>query len=200
MKKILFFALIVLSINGLQAQIYPKGSVNFSAGYGALSYGKIFLDLVTSGLDLKNVNTSLAGPVYIKGEYAVMDNFTVGLNVNYSKTSATFTLDSAAYVGKYSGTFGLRSTSLILRANYTFPFAEDRGGFMIGGGLGYRGFTLSYTDTDPRTPTDGGLSIPIPFTGELTMGLRYYFTENIGAYVETGITRSFLQGGITARF
>jgi hypothetical protein len=170
MKKILFFALIVLSINGLQAQIYPKGSVNFSAGYGALSYGKIFLDLVTSGLDLKNVNTSLTGPVYIKGEYAVMDNFTVGLNVNYSNTSATFTLDSAAYVGKYSGTFNLRSTSLILRANYTFPFAEDRGGFMI------------------------------PFTGELTMGLRYYFTENVGAYVETGITRSFLQGGITARF
>ena len=200
MKKILFFALISLSINGLQAQIYPKGSINVSAGYGAVAYGKFFLDLVTSGLDLKNVSTGLTGPVYLKGEYAVVDNFTVGLNVNYSKISATFTLDSAAYIGKYSGTLGLGSTSVILRANYTIPFAEDRAGFMIGGGLGYRGFRATYSDTDPRTPVDGGISIPIPFTGELTLGFRYYFTENIGAYVETGLTRSLLQGGITSRF
>ena len=85
MKKILFFALFTLCFNGLQAQIYPKGSVNFSAGYGAVSYGKFFLDLAVSRLDLKNVSTSLTGPIYIKGEYAVADNFTVGLNVNYEK-------------------------------------------------------------------------------------------------------------------
>lgn len=200
MKKILFFALFTLCFNGLQAQIYPKGSVNFSAGYGAVSYGKFFLDLAVSRLDLKNVSTGLTGPIYIKGEYAVADNFTVGLNVNYSKISGTFTLDSAAYIGKYSGTIGLRSTSLILRANYTIPFAEDRAGFMIGAGIGYRGFTATYSDTDPRTPVDGGISIPIPLTGELTVGLRYYFTDNIGAYIETGFTRSLIQGGITARF
>ena len=45
-----------------------------------------------------------------------------------------------------------------------------------------------------------GAGLPVPVTFELTMGLRYYFTENIGVYVETGITRSLLQGGITARF
>ena len=200
MKKILFFALICLSINGLQAQIYPKGSVNFSAGYGVISPGNILLNIITKGLDFKNVTTNLSGPVYLKGEYAVMDNFTLGLNVNYSKTSATFTLDSAAYIGKYSGTFGLGSTSVILRANYTIPFAEDRAGFMMGLGVGYRGFRLSYSDDDPRTPVDGGISLPVPMTGELTLGLRYYLTENIGVYVETGFTRTLLQGGITARF
>jgi hypothetical protein len=200
MKKILFFVLISLSINGLQAQIYPKGSVNVSAGYGAVAYGKFFLDLATSGLDLKNVSTNLTGPVYLKGEYAVANNFTLGLNVNYSNTSGTFTLDSLAYIGKYSGTIGLRSTSLILRANYTIPFAEDKAGFMIGCGVGYRDLRISYSDNDPRTPVDGGVTIPFPLTGELTVGLRYYFTDNIGAYVETGFTRSLIQGGITARF
>lgn len=200
MKKSLFFLLFLLCFNGLQAQIYPKGSVNFSAGYGAVTYGNIFFKLVTEGLDLKNVSSNLTGPIYLKGEYAVADNFTIGLNVNYSKTSATFTLDSMNVIGKYSGTLGLGSTSAILRANYTFPFAEDRAGFMIGGGIGYRGFRASYTDSDPRTPVDGGISIPVPLTGELTIGLRYHLTENIGLYVESGITRSFLQGGITARF
>ncbi len=200
MKKVLFFALFSLSINGLHAQIYPKGSVNVSAGYGAVSYGNVLLKFVLNTLDLKNVSSNLAGPIYFKGEYAVADNFTVGLNVNYSKTSATFTLDSAAYIGKYSGTLGLRATSFILRANYTIPFAEDKAGFMIGGGIGYRDLKLSYTDNDPRTPVDGGVPIPLPLTGELTIGFRYYFTENIGAYIETGLTRSLLQGGITARF
>ena len=196
----LFFALFIVSINSINAQIYPKGSINFSAGYGAVSYAGIFFNIVTKSLDLKNINRSLTGPVYLKGEYAVADNFTVGLNVNYSNTTATFTIDSVNFVGKYSGTLGLRSTSAILRANYTIPFAEDRAGFMIGAGLGYRGLRASYADTDPRTPVDGGISIPLPITGELTLGLRYYFTENIGVYIESGITRSFFQGGITARF
>jgi opacity protein-like surface antigen len=194
----LFFVLFSVSINSVNAQIYPKGSVNFSVGYGAVSYGNIFLNLVTK--DLKDVNINRFGPLYIKGEYAVADNFTVGLNVNYSKISSGFKLDSVQYVGKYSGNFSLRSTSAILRANYTIPFAEDRAGFMIGGGVGYRGLTLSYTDDNPKTPVDGGFGIPLPFTFELTMGVRYYITENIGLYLESGVTRSLLQGGITARF
>lgn len=200
MKKSLFFALFLMFSYVSQAQIYPKGSINVSAGYGAVTYGNLVLKLFEKELNLKNLNSSLTGPLYFKGEYAVADNFTMGLNLNYSKTSATFTIDSAGIAGKYTGTLGLRSTSAILRANYTIPFAEDRAGFMIGGGLGYRGFRATYSDNKPETPVDGGISLPVPVTFELTMGLRYYFTENIGLYVETGITRSLLQGGITARF
>ena len=200
MKKSLFFALFMVISFVSQAQIYPQGSVNFSAGYGVVSYGNIVLKLFETTLDLKNLKSNLTGPLYFKGEYAVADNFTLGLNINYSRTSATFTIDSAGIAGKYQGTLGLRSTSALLRANYTIPFAEDRAGFMLGGGIGYRGFRASYSDNKPETPVDGGISLPVPVTFELTMGLRYYFTENIGVYVETGITRSLLQGGITARF
>jgi hypothetical protein len=194
----LFFVLFALSTHTAQAQIYPKGSTNFSVGYGAFSYGNIFLNLVTK--DLKDVNITKTGPLFIKGEYAVADNFTVGLNVNYSNASSGFKLDSIQYVGKYSGNFSLRSTSVIARANYTIPFAEDKAGFMIGGGVGYRGVRLSYTDDNPKTPIDGGFSIPVPVTFELTFGVRYYVTQNIGFYVESGITRALVQGGITARF
>ncbi len=194
----LFFTVFMLSFNSVNAQIYPQGSVNFSVGYGAVSYEYLLLKVFTN--DIKNLNTSISGPLYLKGEYAVADNFTLGLNVNYTNITGSFSLDSASLVGKYAGNIGLRSTSIIGRANYTIPFAEDRAGFMIGAGLGYRGLTANYTDSDPRTPVDGGISIPLPITGEFTIGLRYYFTENIGAYVETGITRSLIQGGITARF
>jgi hypothetical protein len=194
----LFFVLFALSINAVQAQIYPKGTTNFSVGYGAFSYGNIILNLITR--DLKDVNINKFGPLFIKGEYAVADNFTLGLNVNSSSVSSGFKLDSIQYVGNYKGDFSLRSTSIIARANYTIPFAEDKAGFMIGGGIGYRGARLSYTDDNPQTPVDGGFSLPLPVTFELTFGVRYYFTQNIGLYVESGITRAIVQGGITARF
>jgi hypothetical protein len=198
MKKSLFIVLFIAAFQSLNAQIYPKGSTNFSVGFGAVSYGSLVTNLFSG--ELKDLNINKFGPMYFKGEYAVADNFTLGVNVNYTNTSGTFSLDSSSVVGKYSGTLGLRSTSIIGRVNYTFPFAEDRGGFMLGGGIGYRGFRVSYADTDPRTPVDGGFSFPIPFTGELTFGVRYYITENIGLYTEFGLTRSIIQGGITARF
>jgi Outer membrane protein beta-barrel domain len=202
MKKFQFFALsfvlFAFSNNSLQAQIYPKGGFNVSVGYGAFAYGNVIKNLLES--EVKDLKINRAGPVFVKAEYAVADNFTLGLNVNYTNTTGSFSLDSSSVVGKYSGTVGLRSTSIIGRINYTIPFAEDRAGFMIGGGIGYRGFRTSYTDTDPRTPIDGGFSFPFPLTGELTFGLRYYLTENIGLYTEFGLTRSILQGGITARF
>jgi hypothetical protein len=196
--RALFFALFALSLNTAQAQIYPKGTTNFSVGYGAFSYGNFILNLITK--DLKDVNIQKTGPLYIKGEYAVADNFTLGLNVNYSTVASGFKLDSIQYLGSYKGDFSLRSTSIIGRANYTIPFAEDKAGFMVGGGLGYRAARLSYTDDNPKTPVDGGFSFPLPITFELTFGLRYYFTQNIGLYTEFGLTRSILQGGITARF
>jgi hypothetical protein len=199
----LFFALFALSINTAQAQIYPKGGFNVSVGYGAFAWGNVIKNLLET--EVKDLKINRTGPIYVKAEYALADNFTIGMNINYTNTTGSFTLDSinAGNINlskKYSGTLGLRSTSIIGRLNYTIPFADDKAGFMIGGGLGYRGFRGSYTDTDPRTPVDGGLSFPFPITGELTFGLKYYLTENIGLYTEFGLTRSILQGGITARF
>jgi hypothetical protein len=200
MKKYLSLFTFMVFFNAVQAQIYPQGSINVSAGYGAVVYGNIALKVLENQLKITNLNLNTFGPLYLKAEYAVANNFTVGLNVNSYTASSTFTLDSIKYVGKYSGTFKLRSTSIIARANYTIPFAEDRAGFMIGGGLGYRAFRPSYSDDNPQTPLDGGISIPIPFTVELTVGVRYFLTDNIGLYIESGLTRSLIQGGLTARF
>jgi hypothetical protein len=198
MKKIIFLSAFMCSFSLLQAQIYPKGSVNFSAGYGAITFDGILLRIFSD--DLENIQTQKTGPLFFKGEYAIVDNLTLGVNVNFSNLTGSFTMDSIQYVGNYSGTLGIRSTSILGRVNYTFPFADDRGGFMIGGGLGYRGFRVSYEDNNPQTPLDRGFSIPAPFTFEGTLGVKYYFTPNIGAYVEAGVTRSILQGGLTVRF
>ena len=66
MKKSLFFAVFMLISSISQAQIYPQGSVNVSAGYGVVSYGNIVLKLFETTLDLKNVSSNLTGPIISK--------------------------------------------------------------------------------------------------------------------------------------
>jgi outer membrane protein W len=189
----LFNVFFFLFFFNAQSQTFPKGKTSFSVGYGAVSYENIALRIIANQLNYKPNHT---GPMYFKGEYAVADNFTVGMNVNYSRISATFNVDSL----KYSGNLKLASTSFILRANYTLSVASDNGGIYFGAGLGYRAARLSYTDDNPNTPLDGGINIPLPITFEGTLGYKYFFTPNVGVYAEIGITRSLFQAGITTRF
>lgn len=193
MKKVIIICvLIVQGLNGF-SQTFPKGTKSFSAGFGVISYENIVLKIIANQLNFKSSNT---GPFYIKGEYAVADNFTLGLNVNYSKISATFNVDSV----KYTGNMAFGSTSVILRANYMLSVADENGGIYFGGGLGYRGGKLSYYDDNPYKDLKGDISVPLPFTFEATIGYKYYFTPNIGVYAEMGATRSLFQAGVSARF
>ncbi len=193
MKRFFLFNVLILSFFSAQSQTFPQGSMSFSAGYGVLSYGNIAVRLIENELNYKPTSK---GPFYFKGEYAVADNFTVGLNVNTSSLSATFNVDSV----KYTGNLKFGSTSVILRANYTLSVASDKGGIYFGVGLGYKKAKLSYYDDNPYKSLDGSINIPLPVTFEGTIGYKYFITENIGLYAEMGITRSLFQIGLTSRF
>ena len=193
MKKVILFFSFLSILQLSNAQTFPQGSKSISVGYGAGSLTNFILKSVADNLNYK---PSSFGPLFLKGEYAVADNFTVGMNINFTRVNATFNVDSV----QYTGSIKYRSTSVILRANYTIPIASDKGGVYFGAGIGYRGIHFGYNDDSPYTPVGGGLTIPIPFTVEGTVGIKYYFTENIGVYAETGITRSIIQAGITTRF
>ena len=72
----------------------------------------------------------------------------------------------------------------------------------LGLGVGYRNSSYKYSSTDPNwdESTFTGFKNPFNFGGDLTFGTRYFFTDNIGAYVELGIAKSILQLGLTAKF
>ena len=69
-----------------------------------------------------------------------------------------------------------------------------------GVGVGYRSGTWKYESNDPYGINDLNISNPIPLGFETTIGARYYFTDNIGVYAETGIAKAVIQAGLNFKF
>jgi hypothetical protein len=178
-----------------QSSAASRGRFSISAGAGALSYEGLIIGFAKSFLtdSTKSYTDARVSPLFFKAEYAVTDHLGVGVNVNYSSYNANFKFDSL-----YSGSLALRMPSVLFRLNA--HFLEDEHWDVYGGaGLGWRSFNVQYTDNRQDTPSPS-FSIPIPFTFELTVGARYLITPNVGVYAELGVTRAFVQAGLTASF
>ena len=64
---------------------------------------------------------------------------------------------------------------------------------------GYRIASYTQTSTDPDYDFESFTS-PLNVGFETTLGLRYYFTDNIGVYGEIGLAQSVLQLGLAVKF
>jgi hypothetical protein len=197
---ILLISISILPLLRAQDGGLERGNIMISGGVGFLSLEGVALSFVQNFLDKKTtaVTTSVSRPLFFKGEYMVSDYLGVGLNVNYSTFGANFKIDTF-----YKGSVDMNRTSILLRGNAHFakliPNGESWDPY-IGASFGYQRMKLNYLDDSPYTPIDGGLVVPLPVSFELTAGVRYFFFPNIGSYLEVGITRAFVQIGVTAKF
>lgn len=179
--------------NSSGGDAFGEGKFIAAVGYGALPLGLFYKTVLNNYVD---VNSSYLGPIFFKMEYGITDKVSMGLNINYSKFKASFATDDTK---KYTGDFSYNSPSVILRSNFHFGTSEKLDPYW-GVGLGYRRHTISYKDNDPNTVDEGLFNIPFGFTFEAGIGLRYFFTPNLGAYVEAGITRTPIQLGVVGSF
>ena len=74
-------------------------------------------------------------------------------------------------------------------------------------GVGYRkdSWKVESNDPDPErdylsSPSTSILVFSQKYAIDMTIGSRFMFTEKIGAYVEVGIAKAVIQGGLTAKF
>jgi hypothetical protein len=177
-----------------------KGNVMISAGVGFMSLEGVTRTFIQNFLDKKTsaITSTVSTPLFFKGEYMVSDYFGMGLNVNYSTFDAAFKVDTF-----YKGSLDMSRTSILLRGNAHFskliPNAESWDPY-VGLSLGYQRMKVNYLDDSPYTPIDGGLTVPLPISFEATAGIRYFFFPNVGSYLEIGLTRAFIQMGVTAKF
>jgi hypothetical protein len=195
---LLFFS--TLPILRAQDEGVKQGTVMLSGGVGFLSLEGVARSFIQDFLNKKTntVTSNVSTPLFFKAEYMVSDYFGLGVNVNYSKFDAAFKVDTF-----YKGTMDMTRTSIILRGNAHFAKLipnSDSWDPYIGFGLGYQRMKVNYADDSPYTPIDGGLVVPLPVTFEATAGIRYFFMPNLGSYLEVGITRAFVQMGVTAKF
>ncbi|MFM2048363.1 MAG: hypothetical protein RI955_911 [Bacteroidota bacterium] len=202
MKKT-FLLIAFLSIaffNKLNAQGFEEGKMYISAGFGGPYLASIVSTAVLTSSS--NVNTTTIFPMYLKGEVAISDNVGVGLNIAFAGLNLTGThINSSSnnpLNSNYTDNAKYRTVSGLLRFNYHFIKAQKFDPY-FGVGFGYRWGQWTYSSTDP-TYDFGASKTYFPFGMDMTLGCRYMFSDNIGAYVEMGIAKSPFQFGATFRF
>lgn len=162
-----FFLIAFLFSNTLNAQTFEKGDFNIGAGIG--------------------LGSTLGGgtPIAIHAEYGITEDISLG---GYG----SFASYSSGYAGfNYKWTY----TVIGARASYHFNTLLDLPEkFDVYGGLGLYNYGVKVT-TSSGSSYSGPLSDGIHFGAHV--GGRYYFTDNLAAFVDLGNGIAYFQTGIS---
>ncbi|SDJ90630.1 hypothetical protein SAMN05421823_101385 [Catalinimonas alkaloidigena] len=192
--SILYVAVLMLLSAGVFAQAFEQGTSVISLGYGIGNLNKTLFSTYESeaGYDYTGV-----GPFFGKFEYGVSDRVGIGLNVAHVGVNVRY---NEEYNGEtYNYRVNWRNTSILGRVNIHFANTEKLDAFW-GAGIGYRFGAWSYEDNNPDDSSENKIGALNPLGFETTIGVRYFFLENIGVYAEAGIAKAPLQFGVNVRF
>ncbi|OGS72530.1 MAG: hypothetical protein A3F91_10110 [Flavobacteria bacterium RIFCSPLOWO2_12_FULL_35_11] len=188
---------------------YKPGNTIISVGYGAFNFWKYSwanddytYDYYYGYSDYDNYKASGLGPLHFKAEYALSEIISLGLSVNYVNARAEWTNHYSTYSGQYFETGYTQgkyfnSLSVLGRMNFHFLTTKNLDPY-LGFGIGYRSGKTEYYSNDPYFDEYYDKTI-LPIGCEFSMGLRVFFTPNIGLFTEFGLTKSLIQGGLAIK-
>lgn len=119
------------------------------------------------------------------------------LKMNYQETQTSFT-GTVNTTNTYDYTWQITTLRAMFRTNIHFANAENFDAYFLIS-AGYRGTQTTFTSTDPDF---GKITIPsiIPFGMKPGLGLRYFFTKNVGLNLEIALGAPIMGGGISFKF
>ncbi|MFM1853886.1 MAG: hypothetical protein RL164_1204 [Bacteroidota bacterium] len=130
------------------------------------------LDLTTGGI----------GPLGARFEYLVTDKIGLGLDVSFTNSSVNF--NDAPNGTLYNYDFTTSRTGVLVCFNYHF-LDNDEFDLYSTVGIGYAKRNFDFTSTEPGyEPLSVESLVPVGFKGAL--GMRYFFSDNIGANLQFG--------------
>lgn len=217
MKKIVKFGFILtgfMSLHTIHAQeqsIAPETAFTvqhkhlFVAGYSPgipiLQYGTRTLFNRDSDR-FRLSNSGSLGTVNLGYEYRVSRSFSMGIMGYYSQFSSegTMTLDSSSIESK--ATFTTNRFRIQARFNYQFNVSDPDLDVYIGGAIGTnrRTNTLFINDVRNTDPAKTPVTLSIPFSMRIYVGMRYTIYKNLGVHVEFGLGGPLTNVGINYRF
>ncbi len=176
MKKIILSVIIagfftVFNSTTINAQAFEKGNINVGGSIG--------------------VGSTLGGglPIGAHADYAITDAISAGIYAGF----ASYTSGYLDYNWKYNYTIiGVRGDYHFGELIGSLPEELD-----VYGGLGLYNYSVSVTTSSGYKYTgrdNSGLN------ASAHAGARYYFTDNIAAFVEASHEISYLQLGVTFKF
>ncbi len=215
MKKLLFLGLFaattVVSTN-VNAQAVEQGSVIVDVYAG---YGTVFNALFRSAYQGVDADSKLSAidAIGVRAEYLVSDKFGVGLDFTYSSikivdpyTSTVYTYDQNGFItgstaAVYEQTFSSKKIGVMASMNYHF-LDNDKVDAYTNLGVGFKNRSYGYESTDPtQVSEDLGVGTLLPLALRVGVGMRYFFTDNIGINMNVGLGQGgWVNGGLALKF
>jgi hypothetical protein len=189
-----------------------KGNVIIDAYYGFPNlYTSIFKTSYANSGQEMDLRIGGVGPLGGRVEYLLSDNIGFGVDVGFNNTTVQYseqginqvydpntgTTTNVPYFYDYN--LSTKKIGVIATFNYHFVQTEELDAYAtIGGGYGNRSFAF---ETNDPSFTEGDISGVIPFSGKIGVGMRYFFTSNIGANFAVGFGQGGLVNvGLSAKF
>jgi outer membrane protein W len=196
MKKI---SLIILTIavasffsvqKSASGQAVEQGNVIIDAYYGFPNLWATSLNTTYVGSGT-NVETSSLGPLGGRVEYMLSDNFGLGIDFLYASNSVSYTDNT------YNYKVSVNRPRVLPRFNYHFGNSDalDLYGVL---GIGWNGTKYVFESNDPSENLSFDALVPVAF--RLGFGMRYFFTDNIGANMELGFGGAAVTAGLSVKF
>jgi hypothetical protein len=179
-------------------EAYAMGKSYITAGYGVGNLAKTVFKIYQS---YEGYSTKFAGPFNLKYEYGLTEKWGIGISLSYmsydvSWGGTTYDFDNDTTINIKEGFKG--STFRILpKFNYHFG-GNDKFDPYFGFGVGFAARSYKFYSNDPFTQALELKGIPI--SSELTLGMRYYFSPNIGIFTELGTGSAIFQFGLALKF
>lgn len=197
---------LALTASSKKEPLLKEGDFIVDLYYGAPNLFTNFVDVgATFGIDL-NMNvgvvdytTKSLGPLGGRIEKMVTPFVGVCGEFNYAYTSVNL---KRTYAGnEYNTTIELPRYRVLVGGNFYF-LNTNKVNMYVAARLGYLHMELKIPNTDPYIPLKNlSYPIPVPVTGRLAVGFRYFFIPNLGMNLELGgLGGGLINGGICARF
>ena len=202
MKKLILPLLaltMMLAPTKTNAQALEQGNVIIDAYYGFPNlYSTVFKTLYESS-NSTGLTLGSQGPLGIRAEYLITDKVGFGIDLGMNSSSISFSEADINTNIIYDYKFSTRKIGAIFTFNYHFVENDKLDAyFVVGGGYGNRNF--KFTSTDPNYIEESVESL-IPISYKIGVGMRYFFTENIGANLALGLGQGGLANvGVSAKF
>ncbi len=198
--KLLFLGLaFVFTGLGLQAQVVQKGTLLIDGYFGFPNlYKSILKSDYADGSGVSNVKVGGLGPIGGRIEYLIADKVGIGVDVNYTSTSVTFTEFSSSANTIYNYEIARSVFRFMPRFSFHFGNSESFDGY-AGVGSGYRNAKWTFDSNDPFYSGES-ISGIIPVAFRAFVGGRYFFSDLLGLHMEFGLGGgALIQGGLSVK-
>jgi opacity protein-like surface antigen len=178
-----------------------EGENSINLYYGTNLLAGIYKSVAASTAE--NVKVRSMGPIGLVYEHMLTNVIGLGVELGYAHTTLEYHDTELYYANgqpvSYNYSLNFTTYRAMVRANFHFAESDkfDAYGLVSGG---YRSTSFTYHTENPYDKSHLSYKSIFPFGVKVGLGLRYFFTPNIGINLEMALGTPLLCGGLSFKF